>query len=463
MMVIKGKKYRLKIFNFIIFIVLLIFIFYILGRLIFMLPLFNKTYNYFLKKGNYEIDEITTFKSSFLKCEIKEAYKIKVNDSFIKDALTNDLIKDGFKNKSNKLVRITKKIGTCKKYKLNYEKIHKNKYVIFNLNGKSDDKIEFGSAYNDEYVTSKVNNKEYKKVKVSSNLNINEVGVYIISYTININNNYSERLYRKVSVVDNEAPVILLNGDEEMEVDYAGIYKEPGFVAKDNYDGVITNKVKIKNEINTKKAGVYKITYKVSDSSNNVTIVKRKVIVKEKSNSVSSQNPKIEIKDGLTYINGILFVNKNYSLPKDYDPKVNEEALKALKLMQADAKAIGLNIPLISGYRSYDVQSTLYNNYVKKDGEKVANTYSAKPGYSEHQTGLAFDVGSVSRDFENTDEARWIEENCHLYGFIVRYPKGKTDITGYVYEPWHIRYINKEVAKEIKEKNLTLEEYLGIN
>ena len=130
--------------------------------------------------------------------------------------------------------------------------------------------------------------------------------------------------------------------------------------------------------------------------------------------------------------------------------------------MQADAKVLNLNIPLVSGYRSYATQEGLYNSYVAKDGEAVANTYSAKPGFSEHQTGLAFDIGSVSRAFEGTAEAKWIEENAHLYGFIVRYPKGKTDITGYIYEPWHVRYLGKEVASKVKQSGLTLEEYLGL-
>ena len=127
--------------------------------------------------------------------------------------------------------------------------------------------------------------------------------------------------------------------------------------------------------------------------------------------------------------------------------------------MQADAKALGLNIPLVSGYRSYETQEKLYNKYVKKDGEKKANTYSAKPGESEHQTGLAFDIGSVDRSFANTIEAKWLAENAYLYGFIIRYPKDKEEITGYNYEPWHLRYVGQELAKYLKKNNLTLEEY----
>ena len=247
-----------------------------------------------------------------------------------------------------------------------------------------------------------------------------------------------------------------------MIIDYGSNYKEPYFTATDNYDGDIKNKVKIKGKVNTKRSGTYKLTYKVSDSSGNTCKKTRTVIVKDKTQS-TIKSPEIKVLNGITYVEGILLVNKTYHLPKNYDPKVNKEALKNLKKMQADAKALGLNIPLISGYRSYETQERLYNKYVKKDGEKKANTYSAKPGESEHQTGLAFDIGSVDRSFANTIEAKWLAENAYLYGFIVRYPKGKTDITGYIYEPWHVRYLGEKKAKDVYLSGLTLEEYLGVN
>ena len=158
-----------------------------------------------------------------------------------------------------------------------------------------------------------------------------------------------------------------------------------------------------------------------------------------------------------------MLVNKKYGLPKDYNPGVNKEAYEQLQKMQADAKALNLDLQLRSGYRSYSRQEELYNSYVQKDGEEKASTYSAKPGYSEHQTGLAFDVGLVDTSFANTSEAKWLDQNCHLYGFIIRYPQGKTDITGYIYEPWHIRYLGVEVSTKVKESGLSLEEYLNVN
>ena len=297
--------------------------------------------------------------------------------------------------------------------------------------------------------------------EATSNLNTNKIGTYLVKYKLNLYKDNNIILYRKIIVYDDEKPVIKLNGEDKITITYGSYYNEEGFSATDNYDGNITNKVIVKDDINTKKNGTYKISYKVSDSSNNVSKVYITVVVTDEKKV--SKSPNVTVKDGITYIDGILIVNKEYSLPKNYNPGVNEEALKNLKQMQADAKAVGLNIPLISGYRSYETQEKLYKKYVLKDGEKNASTYSAKAGNSEHQTGLAFDIGSVDRSFDGTDEAKWISENAHLYGFIVRYPKGKTSVTGYIYEPWHVRYLGKKIAKKVYESKLTLEEYLNIN
>ena len=109
-------------------------------------------------------------------------------------------------------------------------------------------------------------------------------------------------------------------------------------------------------------------------------------------------------------------------------------------------------------------QKIIYNDYVARDGQLMADTYSARPGYSEHQSGLAIDVNSLDQDWENTPEGKWLSANCYKYGFIIRYPKGKEDITGYMYEPWHIRYVGKDLAEKLYNNGnwLTLEEYLGI-
>ncbi len=167
--------------------------------------------------------------------------------------------------------------------------------------------------------------------------------------------------------------------------------------------------------------------------------------------------------DRITYIDGLLIANKTYALPSDYDPGVDPEAKAALDKMIAAAKLDGLRLWNQSGYRTYDYQKYLYDKYVAKDGKEKADTYSARPGHSEHQSGLAFDINQVTDSFAGTPEAIWLAEHCHEFGFIIRYPKGKEHITGYKYEPWHIRYVgDPELAKAITDSGLCLEEYLGI-
>jgi len=164
----------------------------------------------------------------------------------------------------------------------------------------------------------------------------------------------------------------------------------------------------------------------------------------------------------ITYIDGILIANKTYPLPSTYNPGVNAKANAALKKMFAAAKKEGLNLFVRSGFRSYSTQKYLYNSYVKRDGKAAADRYSARPGHSEHQTGLAFDINKANSSFAGSPEAKWLAKNCHKYGFIIRYPKGKESITGYIYEPWHVRYLGIETATSVYDSGLCLEEYLGI-
>lgn len=161
------------------------------------------------------------------------------------------------------------------------------------------------------------------------------------------------------------------------------------------------------------------------------------------------------------YIDGILIVNKSYPLPKNYNPGVNPEAQAALNQMFEAARSEGLILKVASGFRSYSTQQKLYNNYVKRDGAAAADRYSARPGYSEHQTGLAFDINKASGSFTGTPECNWLAANAYKYGFILRYPEGKESITGYMYESWHYRYIGIEKAEKIYNSGLTLEEYYG--
>lgn len=164
----------------------------------------------------------------------------------------------------------------------------------------------------------------------------------------------------------------------------------------------------------------------------------------------------------ITYINGILIANKTYALPSTYNPGVDPVANEALQQMFAAAKAEGYDLFVRSGFRSYATQKSLYNSYVNRDGKAAADRYSARPGHSEHQTGLAFDINKANSSFAGTPEAKWLAENCHKYGFIIRYPEGKEAITGYIYEPWHVRYLGVDTATAVYNSGLCLEEYLGI-
>ncbi|MFN2745717.1 MULTISPECIES: D-Ala-D-Ala carboxypeptidase VanY [unclassified Bacillus (in: firmicutes)] len=192
--------------------------------------------------------------------------------------------------------------------------------------------------------------------------------------------------------------------------------------------------------------------------------------------------------DGLPTIqnsdNILALVNKDYALPGDYAPAdltvpdvefsftedidkryIRKEAAEALEKMFNAAKKDGFELVAVSGYRSYDRQKVIYDNEVSQKGEEKAKEAVAYPGQSEHQTGLAMDISSrsngfaLNEDFGNTKDGKWVEENAYKYGFIIRYPKNKEDITKYKYEPWHLRYVGKKAAKVIKEHDLTLEEY----
>lgn len=169
------------------------------------------------------------------------------------------------------------------------------------------------------------------------------------------------------------------------------------------------------------------------------------------------------VADGVTYIEGILIANKTYALPASYNPGgLTNECYSAFMNLVSGAAADNINIYCSSGFRSYESQQYIYNNYVAMDGQAKADTYSARPGHSEHQTGLAIDCNIIDDSFTGTPEAIWLENNCHKYGFIIRYPRNKDHITGYKYEPWHIRYLGVEKATAVYNSGLCLEEYLGI-
>ncbi|EPY6470502.1 M15 family metallopeptidase [Clostridium sporogenes] len=198
-------------------------------------------------------------------------------------------------------------------------------------------------------------------------------------------------------------------------------------------------------------------------------------------NSSLADKDKLVKKNGVNVIPERLLVNRENGLNKDYIPEglsipnisfsdnlEDEEKhvagiiVKQLEELINTAKEEGIILLGNSGYRSYRSQKNTYKNRVKSQGKKLADAYVAKPGFSEHQTGLCIDITNKDRYFiEGTKEAHWLAKNCYRFGFIIRYPKGKKSITNIEYEPWHIRYVGKEAAKYIYDNKITLEEYLG--
>lgn len=170
-----------------------------------------------------------------------------------------------------------------------------------------------------------------------------------------------------------------------------------------------------------------------------------------------------------TFVNGVLIANKKNPLPSTYNKGEDPKARAAFEKMAKAAMGNGIELVAFSGFRSYEYQKTLYDRYVKRDGKEAADRYSARPGYSEHQTGLAFDIGEKGREdlwltneFGETEAGQWLAQNAHKYGFILRYPKGKEEITGFMHESWHFRYLEGDLATKVFEAGVTLEEYLGI-
>ncbi len=159
----------------------------------------------------------------------------------------------------------------------------------------------------------------------------------------------------------------------------------------------------------------------------------------------------------------VIIVNKQHGLASTYNPGENPTARNAYQNLRNDMIRQGFNVgKAYSGFRSYETQQSLYLNYVQRDGQAAADRYSARPGHSEHQTGLAFDLTDASGALlTNSRAEQWLKDNAHKYGFVVRYLPGKEAVTGYMSEPWHLRYVGKE-AKDIYQSGLTLEEYYGI-
>ncbi len=308
----------------------------------------------------------------------------------------------------------------------------------------------------------------------------------------------------KVVVEDNEKPVITFNKNISTE-EGTKINLLKNVKATDNYDEEV--EVSVEGEYDINKPGTYKLNYVAKDSSGNevkeefTLTVKKKVVVEEpkkeetkttEENTTPTEEKKEEtvvqpqvtdgsfttsnghsgmVKNGITYIDGVLIANKTYSLPSTYNPGLDGTTSSKFNEMAAAAKSEkGFYLYIASGFRSYSTQKNLYNRYVNRDGKKAADTYSARPGHSEHQTGLGIDIcdrnvgACINSYFNNTDQALWLKDNAYRWGFILRYPEGKTGETGYKWESWHFRYVGVDLATKLYNGGnwITLENYFGI-
>ena len=244
-------------------------------------------------------------------------------------------------------------------------------------------------------------------------------------------------------------------------------------IVNSNYDlmnypasGLLANLVKEKYYINANVA-------RYLDYGNSHDVNSKKII--SIVNSKADLEFYSESYDSNLNDNNLILVNKFYHLKEDYVPndlvtlsgqynkgannKMRKDAALAFMEMVDAAKLDNIILYNMSAYRDYNYQVNLYNKYIQRDGKEAADKYSARPGYSEHQSGLCSDLNNISDSFDGTDEAIWLKNNAYKYGFILRFPKDKEDITGYKYEPWHYRYVGKEAAKIIYDDDITLEEY----
>ena len=341
-------------------------------------------------------------------------------------------------------------------------------YKSLKVTLKENNKVEINTKlYNIDMIDSVKNGKIIsKKEKVDTS----KLGKKTVKIKIKNFFNKKKDFAYNINIIDTNKPKIdskdnftVIEGDQ---LDLLGEVN-----VSDNSNEKIS--AKVEGEYDFNKVGSYKLKFVAKDSSGNETkkdftlnVIKKEVVSNISNSSfTTSKGFKGSVIDGITYINGILIANKTYSLPSSYYPGgLTNEFNDAFNQMKNAASNDGLNIYVVSGFRSYNTQNTLYNNYVSRDGRDAADTYSARPGHSEHQSGLAADINMVDDSFEYTAEGKWLNDNAYKYGFILRYPKGKTSETGYIFESWHYRYVGVDLATKLYNGGnwISLEDYFGI-
>jgi len=397
------------------------------------LNIWTKTINYInektdemtIKKSNYYVTLNSNVVKNHLSLKI-DSYTTKINEGKFKK-------QKGLYIKNNELLEKTSRLKIKLPYYLRKHEevdlygIKKGKYYLIKNKVKVKDKyitFDINDEYEDYFITyiplDGINTNQTLKVEIGDEIRPNLI--FLPSNATNKSINYSES--KKLLKIKGSTITAVKKGTTTL---------------------TITNK---KSNIST---------------DIKVIIKSKKEAKVEEPKVEEAKTYEIENRDGVYYIGDTLIVNKTYSLPKDFNPGgLTDEFMNAFYEMQAAAELDGIELWIQSGFRDYYTQEIIYNNYVNDDGKEAADTYSARPGYSEHQSGLAADINSPYDSFNGTKEAEWLKNNCYKYGFIIRFPEGKQDSTGYNYESWHVRYLGKDLAEEITMSGKSLEEFFGI-
>ena len=345
-------------------------------------------------------------------------------------------------------------------------------FLFFNLFGKSakivvaDNPVaEMGSkAKASDYI------KEIKKGVLKADQDIDTTRLGTTKVEVVVDQNGNEKTYNfDVEVVDTTPPVI--EGAENFSVIKGGsVDLASQAQVSDNSGEKIA--VETSGNLDLNKEGTYSVTLNAADPSGNATTKEVTVTVIDPTNAEGdftfTSRTGIEVKreSGVTMAGDTVIVNKSFPLPEEYGPwTLTEETLEAYyELINGALNEKGLNLFAIDTFVSHANQGYSYDNYVWSYGYDKAEENVARAGHSEHQTGLAIDINWTDTQFGDTEEGRWLSDNCWKYGFIIRYPKGKTDETGFAYQPWHIRYVGKDLAEKLYNDGdwITMESYFGL-
>ena len=271
-----------------------------------------------------------------------------------------------------------------------------------------------------------------------------------------------------VNVVDTQAPVIALGESELNLLQGTPLDVISKYEASDNSGEEVT--ITVEGEYNPDVTGVQPLKIVATDASGNTAEQEMNI------NVVAIQNPmpdgtfltrtghRAEVKGGVLYVDGILVVNKTFGLPENVNPGMDKNASAAFDTMIAAAAQEGIQLESVTEFRSYGDQGILFDYYAYDLGEGEDTLSTMKAGHSEHQSGMAMDVNSIDLAFAKTAEGIWLHNNCHKYGFIIRYPETKLAETGCEWEPFHVRYVGNELAAILYNGGdwITMEEYFGL-